>query len=96
MFHLEDILDKNTAKQLSPITLAFIGDAVHSLFTREKLVFLKDDKGVNLNKKTSLEVCASSQSKFVSKILPILTEEELEIYKRARNSKKGTDRKSVV
>lgn len=90
MFNLEDVLSKSVAKQLSPITLAFIGDAVHSLFVREKLVFLQDDKGVNLNKKTSLEVCAEAQSKLVSNLLPLLDEEELDIYKRARNSKKGT------
>ena len=96
MFNLEDILDKNTAKQLSPITLEFIGDAVHSLFVREKLVFLKDDKGVNLNKKTSEEVCAISQSKIASDILPLLSQEEVEIYRRARNTKKGTRAKNAT
>ncbi len=96
MFNLEDVLSKNTAKQLSPITLAFIGDAVHSLFVREKLVFLKDDKGDNLNKKTSMEVCASAQSKLVNNILPLLDEEELDVYKRARNTKKGTRAKNAT
>ena len=41
MFNFNDKLEKNTAKQLSPITLAFIGDAVYTLFVREKIVFEK-------------------------------------------------------
>ncbi|MBE5743528.1 MAG: Mini-ribonuclease 3 [Clostridiales bacterium] len=95
MFNLNDKLEKNTAKQLSPITLAFIGDAVYTLFVREKIVFEKDLKGSELNKKTSAVVKATAQAKFVDKIMPYLTEEEIEIFKRARNSKKNTRAKSA-
>ncbi len=96
MFKIEDKLDVKTAKQLSSITLAFIGDAVHSLYVREKLVFLKDDKGSNLNKKTSEMVRASAQADFIDKIYSVLTEEEIDIFKRARNTKKGTRAKSAT
>lgn len=95
MFGLGDKLDENRARQLSPITLAFIGDAVYSLYVREKLVFIKDDKGANLNKKTADVVRASAQANFIDKIMPILSEEEIDIYKRARNAKKGTRAKSA-
>ena len=95
MFKLEDKLSKNQARQLSPITLAFIGDAVYTLYVREKIVFLKDLKGADLNKKTSMQVKATSQSKFIDKIMPLLTEEEIDIFKRARNSKKNTRAKSA-
>ena len=95
MFNLNDKLSKNTAKQLSPITLAFIGDAVYTLFVREKIVFEKDLKGSELNKKTSAVVKATAQAKFIDVIMPFLTEEEIEIYKRARNSKKNTRAKSA-
>ncbi len=95
MFNLDDKLDVKSAKQLSSVTLAFIGDAVHSLFAREKLVFDKDDKGSNLNKKTSEIVRASSQANYFDKICHILTEEEMEVFKRARNTKKGTRAKNA-
>ncbi len=95
MFNLNDKLEKNTAKQLSPITLAFIGDAVYTLFVREKIVFEKDLKGSELNKKTSAVVKATAQAKFIDLIMPYLSEEEIEIYKRARNSKKNTRAKSA-
>lgn len=95
MFNLNDKLSKNTAKQLSPITLAFIGDAVYTLFVREKIVFEKDLKGSELNRKTSAVVKATAQAKFIDVIMPFLTEEEIEIYKRARNSKKNTRAKSA-
>ncbi len=96
MFKLEDKLDEKSAKQLSSVTLAFIGDAVHSLYVREKLVFYKDDKGANLNKKTAEIVRASAQANFFDKIYPILTEEEIEVFKRARNTKKGTRAKNAT
>ncbi|MBO5926285.1 MAG: Mini-ribonuclease 3 [Clostridia bacterium] len=95
MFKLEDKLDVKFAKQLSSVTLAFIGDAVHSLFAREKLVFLKDDKGATLNKKTAEMVKASAQAEFLDKIYSVLTEEEIDVYKRARNAKKGTRAKNA-
>ena len=76
MFKLQDKLDVSTAKQLSSITLAFIGDAVYSLFVREKLVFIKDDKGDRLNKKTAEMVRASAQANFIDKIYNVLTEDD--------------------
>ena len=95
MFNLEDKISKNTARQLSPITLAFVGDAVYTLFVREKIVFKNDLNGAELNKQTSAVVNATAQAEFARKILPLLTEEELEIFKRARNAKKNTRAKSA-
>ena len=95
MFNLNDKLSKNTARNLSPITLAFVGDAVYTLFVREKIVFQSDLKGAELNRRTSLEVKASAQAQFIDRIMPILSEEEIDIFKRARNTKKNTRAKSA-
>ena len=95
MFKLLDTLSVQEATQLSPITLAFIGDAVYTLYVREKLVFQKDEKGNELNKKTSAVVKATAQSEFVLKILPLLTAEESAIFRRGRNAKKTTKAKSA-
>ena len=96
MFKLWDRLEKSTARQLSPITLAFVGDAVHTLFVKEKLVFECDEKGAVLNKKASNIVKAPAQAKYIDLIYPILTEEEIDVFKRARNAKKGTRAKNAT
>ena len=96
MFNFEEKLSKNSAKQLSPITLAFVGDAVYTLLVREKIVKRNDLKGAELNKRTSMVVKATAQAEFVRKIMPLLTDEELEIFKRARNAKKNTRAKSAT
>ncbi len=96
MFNLNSTLDKNSIKNISSLTLAFIGDAVYSLYVRKKMVFNKDEKGYELNKKTASVVCASSQAKTLDKIMPYLTSEEIDVYKRARNTKKGTRAKHAT
>jgi ribonuclease-3 family protein len=90
MISLNDTLSKSAALQLSSVTLAFIGDAVYSLYVRQNLVFSKDEKGAVLNEKASKIVCAPAQADFIDRILPVLNEEEIEVFKRARNTKKGT------
>lgn len=95
MFNINDKLSKNTAKQLSPITLAFVGDAVYTLFVREKIVFEKDLKGNDLNKRTSQTVKATAQAEFADKIMAILTDEEADVFRRARNAKKNTRAKNA-
>lgn len=73
-------------KLLSPLTLAFIGDGVFELFVRESLVCKANCSVNSLHKKTVTQVCCSAQAGAVEKILPLLTQEELDIYKRGRNA----------
>ena len=98
MFNQKGIFSEDDAKQLSSIALAFVGDAVYSLYVRQKLVESNDSKTGELNKISSEIVCAKAQSKRVIELMPILTEEEIAIFKRARNAKKGAKAKhaSVV
>ncbi len=95
MFKIGDKLEKNRANNISPVVLAFVGDAVYSLFVREKLVFSCDYKPGQLNKLAVEYVNAISQSNFIKEIMPLLTEEELNVYKRGRNAKKTTKSKSA-
>ena len=88
-------MDKNKANNVSPIVLAFVGDAVYSLFVREKLTFETDYKAGELQKLCANEVNAVAQAELVKEILPMLTEEEIGIFKRARNTKKGTKAKNA-
>ena len=81
---------------MNPVVLAYIGDAVYSLYTREKLALLKDAKVSEIHRLANEEVRAAAQAGFAEKILPVLTEEEADIYRRARNAKKGTRAKSAT
>lgn len=80
-------MDKNKVKQMNPLVLAFVGDGVETLFVRAKVAFSGDQKANALHKRASAEVNAHAQSEQAEKLLPYLTEEETEVYLRARNSK---------
>lgn len=95
MFHIDEVMSKEKAVNLSPVVLAFVGDAVYSLFVRERLTFYSDCKTGELNKLAVKEVKATAQAQFFKEIEELLTEEELSIYKRGRNAKKTTRSKSA-
>lgn len=95
MFHLGEVMDKNKATNLSPVVLAFVGDAVYSLFVRERLTFTSDYKTGVLNDLAVKEVRATAQAKFVKEIEHLFTEEEQNVFKRAKNAKKHTRSKSA-
>ena len=88
-------MDKVRANNLNPIVLAFVGDAVYSLFVREKLTFTCDLKAGELNKLATSEVKATAQAEFFKDIECLLSEEEMGIFKRARNAKKTTRAKNA-
>lgn len=77
--------------QLAPLVLAYIGDGVYELFVRNKIVKEHPDMPPHkLHILSSSHVKAHSQSVSMAAIEPILTEDELKIYKRGRNAKSGT------
>lgn len=70
-------------------TLAFIGDAVLSLFVREHLVESGLTRTKELQETSIRYVSAVAQARFVQKLLADnqLSEEEIRIYNRGRNHK---------
>jgi len=74
-------------KSYSLLSLAFLGDSVHTFFIRSKLVNDKTFKVKELHSKTTKFVKAKSQSFVLDKILEKLNEDELKIVKSARNAK---------
>lgn len=96
MFSIRTIISVQEAKQFNPVTLAFIGDAVYSLYVREKLCFSHDVKTGELQKMTSELVSAKGQNELLKKIQPLFTEEEESIFLRGRNAKKGTKSKAAT
>ena len=75
------------ANLIPTLALAYLGDSVIELLVRDMLV----SKGIchpkDLNKASRDFVTLESQSNAVENILPILTEDELSMFKRGRNSK---------
>ena len=68
------------------LVLAYLGDAVFNLLTREHLVKSFGYKPNTLNKIANSIVCAKNQALIMQKLKPELTEEELSIAMRARNT----------
>jgi len=95
MFSLDSTITVQEAKQFSPVVLAFIGDAVYSLYVREKLCLSTDYKTGELQRLTSRIVSAHGQSEYLEGLIPLFTEDELAIYKRGRNAKKATKSKNA-
>lgn len=79
-----DIKDVNG---ISMLGLAHIGDAVYELLTRTMLCTCGEKKVTELHRKTVAIVNAPAQAKAAERIVPILTDDELTVYKRGRNTK---------
>lgn len=75
--------------QLSPLTLAFVGDCVFELFVREALVCRSNCPVKKLHGAAVERVCCSAQAAGMERLMPILTEKEKEIFLRGRNAHVG-------
>lgn len=84
------------AKQLSPLNLAFIGDAVYEILVRETLVCSANRPVNDLHHESVKYVSAQAQTAAYEKIQNILTEEETAQFKRGRNAKVGHSPKSAT
>lgn len=70
---------------LNPVTLAYIGDAVFSLYVRTRVLDTAEYKAHELTARVNACVNASAQSDMLEKILPVLTDEEKDVVRRGRN-----------
>lgn len=77
------------SNELSPLTLAFIGDTVFDLLVRENLICEANRPANDLHNLAVQKVKASAQAGFIEKLLPHLSEKEVAVYKRGRNAKSG-------
>ena len=69
------------------MALSYLGDAVYSLYVRERLVARGISHAGDLNRLSLLYVTAPKQAEKAKMLLPLLTEEETDIYRRAFNHK---------
>ena len=73
--------------KMSMLALAHIGDGVYELLTRTMLCTKGSTSVAKLHFRTVCLVNAPAQANAAAKLLPLLTDDELDIYKRGRNAK---------
>ena len=79
-------LPEDDIRAISSIGLAHIGDGVYELLVRTYLCAHGKATGKGLHRATVQLVCAPEQARRAQRILPLLTEEEQEVYRRGRNA----------
>ena len=83
-------------KEVSTDALAYLGDCVIELKVRELLINRGISGSGSLNKESLAYVKATAQAKAMQKLMPLLTDEELSVYKRGRNMSGGNVPKSAT
>ncbi|MBQ4487332.1 MAG: ribonuclease III [Oscillospiraceae bacterium] len=83
---MDNILSEHSARQYSPLTLAFLGDAVYSELVRRRLVMTANMSVKKLHPKSVEYVRAGYQARAYDVIQDILTEAEADILRRGRNA----------
>ena len=71
-------LDENELLSLSNLALAHVGDGVFELMVRTSLAATGRKNAHDMHRRTVKLVAAPAQAKLAEKILPLLTEKELE------------------
>jgi len=81
--------------QISPLSLAYIGDAVYELYIRSYIMKDCNMPVSKLHKAATRYVSATAQSNIVKSILNDFSPEELSVYKRGRNAHSYTSAKNA-
>ena len=83
-FHPE--MTETEVNRISMLGLAHIGDGVYELLTRTWLCLQGHTDVQKLHRLTVSHVRAEAQARAATKLLPILSDSELALYKRGRNT----------
>lgn len=89
--------EKQDNNLLSPLNLAYIGDAIYEVVIRTAILEEGNAPVNKLNARARKFVKAQSQAVFMHSLLQaeVLTEFEVSIYKRGRNAKSNTSAKNA-
>lgn len=82
-------------KQLNPLVLAYIGDAVYETFVRQYVISQPNQRPHHLHRSSTRYVSAKAQARALEACMPLLTDEETDMVKRGRNAKSGTSPKNT-
>lgn len=87
--------DDLVPNEVAPLILAYIGDAYYEVIVRT-IEISKGNRQVNKLHRDSVKlVNAATQAALAEALQPLMTEEELNIYKRGRNAKANTSAKNA-
>lgn len=92
---MDEYIEKIDLQLISNQTLAFIGDAVYNVYIRTYLASKSNMQTGILHKQSVKYVSAKAQSKIIDNIVDKLSEDEINIYKRGRNTNIVTVSKNV-
>ena len=81
------------ALKMHPMTLAFIGDAVQSLYARTRISLTSSSKTGILHKEVTKVVKAVAQAQVAEKLMETFDEIEADVFRRARNCQIQTSAK---
>ncbi|MDE6232663.1 MAG: ribonuclease III [Lachnospiraceae bacterium] len=84
------------ADTYSPLTLAYIGDAIYEIVIRTMVVSWANIQVNKLHKKSSALVKAQTQAQIIKLLFDDLDDREMTIYKRGRNAKSFTKAKNAT
>ncbi len=83
-------MQEDDIRAISSIGLAHLGDGVYELLVRAYLCAHGKATGKGLHRSTVELVKAPAQAQLADRILPLLTPEELAVFKRGRNANVNT------
>ena len=92
---MEEYINNIDIQTVPAQTLAFIGDAVYNVYIRTYLTSISTAKAGALHNSSIKYVSARGQAATIDKIMELLTEEEIAVYKRGRNTNIATVSKNV-
>ena len=94
---LHPSIDNDSLRAMNSLALAHMGDCVYEIMTRSWLTTSGLVPNRNLHRETIRLVCAGAQAAGAAAILPLLTEEEMDVFRRGRNAKpKSVPKSSTV
>lgn len=98
---MEKSIDKNyfsidvPPMQMSPLSLAYIGDAVYEMYVRSYIMKDVNMPVSKLHKAATRYVKATAQANIIKNISDNFTDEEMSVYKRGRNAHSYTSAKNA-
>lgn len=83
-FHLQ--IQRDALLSLSSLGLAHLGDSVFEVMVRSWLILHGKAKAKDLHRATVQYVAAPAQARLLQRILPLLSQEEEDVFRRGRNT----------
>lgn len=84
-----------TVSELSPLVLAYLGDAVWELYARNHVLTKGIRRPSELHRAATAYVSAAAQAKLAAELWESLNDEEQAIMRRGRNAKSGHVRRNA-